>query len=160
MILVEIIAFGASDVAVAAVFGVLQAAFLLCLLVFCCWARKASGGLTSPWPGLMFLALLVAVAWSLTPFGPGGPHPVWRYLGPEGGSITIDRSSVVINILRLLGLACLFAASQIIGASETRRRALFWYLLLALGAFAMLAIINHVGVRGRTRLDGDPVEPQ
>lgn len=152
LILIEMIAFGASDVAVAAVFGVLQAAFLLSLLIFCGWARKASGGLTAPWPGLMFLALLVAVAWSLTPLGPGGAHPVWRYLGPEGGSITVDRSSVFINILRLLGLACLFAASQIIGASETRRRALFWYLLLALGAFAALAIINYVGLNGRSRL--------
>ncbi|USQ95760.1 O-antigen ligase family protein [Caulobacter sp. RL271] len=159
MILVEIIAFGASDVAVAAVFGVFQAAFLLSLLLFCGWARKASGGATSLWPGLMFLALLVAVAWSLTPFGPGGAHPVWRYLGPHGGSITVDRSSLVINILRLLGLACLFVASQIIGASETRRRALIWYLLLALGAFAALAIVNHVGLRARPRLTATLLSP-
>ncbi|UAL10884.1 O-antigen ligase family protein [Caulobacter segnis] len=159
LILAEIIAFGSSDVAVAAVFGVLQAAFLLGLLLSCGWARKVSSGLTSVWPGLMFVALLVAVAWGLTPFGPGGAHPVWRYLGPEGGSITVDRSSLVINILRLLGLACLFVASQIIGASETRRRALIWYLLLALGAFAALAIMNHVGVRARSRLTATLLSP-
>lgn len=159
LILTEIIAFGASDVAVAALFGVLQAAFLLGLLVSCGWARKAPSALTAPWPGLLFVALLVAVAWSLTPFGPGGPHPAWRYLGSEGGSITVDRSSVILNILRLVGLACLFLASQIIGASETRRRALVWSMLLALGAFAALAILNHVGFRSRTRLVATLLSP-
>lgn len=159
LVLVEMIAFGASDVATAAVFGAVHAAFLLGLLIFCKWARKVPSALTAPWPGLMFVALLVAVAWSLTPFGPGGAHPVWRYLGPEGGSITVDRSSVVLNILRLVGLACLFIACQIIGASEARRRALVWFLLLALGAFAAWAIVDHVGWRAKTRLTATLLSP-
>jgi len=159
LLLIEVIAFGASDVAVAAVFGAVHAAFLLGLVVFCRWARKVPSALVAPWPGLMFVALLVAVAWSLTPFGPGGPHPVWRYLGPEGGSITVDRSSVVLSILRLVGLACLFLASQIVGASETRRRALVWFLVLAFGAFAALAIIDHVGLRAGRRLTATLLSP-
>lgn len=159
LVLAEVIAFGASDVAVAAVFGALQAAFLLVLLATCAWARKAPGALLTVWPGLMFALLLVAVSWSLTPFGPGGAHPVWRYLGPEGGSITVDRSSVWLNVLRLFGLACLFLTSQIVGASESRRRALIWYLLLALGAFATLAIIDHVGLRAGRRLTATLLSP-
>lgn len=159
LVLAEVIAFGASDVAVAAVFGALQAAFLLVLLATCAWARKAPGAPLTVWPGLMFALLLVAVSWSLTPFGPGGAHPVWRYLGPEGGSITVDRSSVWLNVLRLFGLACLFLTSQIVGASESRRRALIWYLLLALGAFASLAIIDHVGLRAGRRLTATLLSP-
>lgn len=159
LVIAEIIAFGASDVAVAAVFGALQAALLLGLLAFCGWARKVPGVLTSPWPGLLFAALLIAVAWSLTPFGPGGAHPVWRYLGPEGGAITVDRSSVLLNILRLVGLASLFLASQIVGASETRRRALVWFLVLALGVFAAVAIVDHVSLRAGHRLTATLLSP-
>ncbi len=152
LVIAEIVAFGASDVATAAVFGALHAAFLLILLATCGWARKVPGVLTSPWPGLLSVALLIATVWSLTPFGPGGAHPVWRYLSDHGGAITVDRSSVVLNVLRLVGLACLFLASQIIGASETRRRVLVWFLLLALGAFAAVAIVDHVSLRAGHRL--------
>ena len=159
LVVAEIVAFGASDVAVAAVFGALHAAFLLILLGTCSWARKVPGVLVSIWPGLLFVLLLIVTAWSLTPFGPGGAHPVWRYLGAEGGAITVDRSSLVLNLLRLAGLACLFVASQIVGASETRRRALAWFLLLALGAFAAIAILDHVSLRAGRRLTATLLSP-
>lgn len=159
LVLAEIVAFGASDVAVAAVFGALQAALLLGLLAFCGWARKLPGAVISIWPSLMFLAVLVATAWSLTPFGPGGAHPVWAYVGPHGGSITLDRSSLLLNLLRMVGLACLFLAAQIIGASESRRRVMVWWLLLGLGAYAALAIIDHVSLRAGRRLVGTLLSP-
>lgn len=159
LVLAEIIVFGASDVAVAAVFGVLQAAFLLTLLTTCGWARRVSSVLAAPWPGLVFVALMIAVAWSLTPFGPGGAHPVWAYLGEGSGSITVDRSSVALNLLRFLGLACLFLAARIVGASETRRRVLFWWMVLALGAFAGLAIVDHVSLRASRRLTATLLSP-
>ena len=152
LVLAEVIVFGAGDMVVAAVFGVLQAAMLLGLLVSCGWARKLPSVLASPWPSLMFLAVLIATAWSLTPFGPGGAHPVWLYLGAKGGAITVDRSSLLLSLLQLMGLACLFLTAQIIGASETRRRAMVWWLLLALGVFAALAIIDHVGLHAGRRL--------
>ena len=159
LVLGEVIVFGASDVAVAAVFGVLQAAFLLVLLASCGWARRVPSVLTAPWPGLMFIALIIGAAWSLTPFGPGGPHPVWAYVGEGAGSITVDRSSVVLNLLRLVDLACLFLVARIIGASETRRRLLVWWMLLALGAFAALAIIDHVSLRASHRLAATLLSP-
>lgn len=152
LVLAEIIAFGASDVAVASLFGALQAAFLLVLLLTCGWARKVPSVLTAPWPGLLFIATLVATAWALTPFGPGGAHPVWSYLGNGDGAITVDRSSLILNLLRLVGLACLFLAAQIVGASETRRRALVWWLVLGLAAFAAVAIIDHVSLHAGQRL--------
>ncbi|PIB94242.1 O-antigen ligase [Caulobacter sp. FWC2] len=159
LILAEIVAFGASDVAVATVFGVLQAAFLLVLLATCRWAQKVPSVLTAPWPGLLFAGVLVAAAWSLTPFGPGGAHPVWSYLDRNGGAITVDRSSLILNLLRLVGLACLFLAARIIGASETRRRALVWWLLLGLTAFAAVAIVDHVSLRAGRRLTATLFSP-
>jgi O-antigen ligase len=159
LVMAEIAAFGASDVAVAAVFGALQALFLLVLLATCGWARRVPTILTSPWPGLLFLAVLIGAAWPLTPFGPGGPHPVWAYIGQSGGSITVDRSALILNLLRLIGLACLFNAAWIIGASETRRRALIWWLLLALGVFAALALVDNVTLRRGGRLAATLLSP-
>lgn len=159
LVLAEIVAFGASDVAVASVFAALHALFLVGLLASCPWARKIPSVLAAPWPGLVFAALIIAVCWALTPFGPGGAHPVWSYLGDGEGAITVDRSSLLLNVVRLLGLACLFVAARIVGASETRRRALIWWLVLALGAFAALAIINHVSFRPKFRLVATLLSP-
>lgn len=159
LVVVEVVAFGASDVAVASVFAAVHALYLTILLATCAWARKVPTGMTAPWPGLMFAVLIVAVCWPLTPFGPDGAHPVWRYLGDSGGAITVDRSSLVLNAVRLLGLGCLFMAARLIGASETRRRTLVWWLVLALGAFAALAIIHHVSFRPRSRLVATLLSP-
>ncbi|WP_297507464.1 O-antigen ligase [uncultured Caulobacter sp.] len=159
LLLAEVVAFGASDVATAAVFNALHAAFLLVLVTTCAWARRSPSALGALWPGLLSVALLIATAWALTPFGPGGAHPVWRYLGDHGGALTVDRSSVALNIIRLAGLGCLVLAGQIIGASETRRRALFWWLLLALGAYAALAIIDYVSLRADGRLTATLLSP-
>lgn len=159
LVLAEIIAFGASDVAMAAVFGVVQAAFLLALLVSCGWARKVPSVLSAPWPSLIFIGLLVVTAWALTPFGPGGAHPVWSYLDKNGGAITVDRSALMLNLLSLVGLACLFLASRIVGASETRRRALVWWMVLALAAFAALAIVDHVSLHAGRRLTATLFSP-
>jgi O-antigen ligase len=159
LVVTEIVAFGASDVAVAAVFGVLEALFLVVVLATCGWARRVPSILAAPWPSLMFLAVLIATAWSLTPFGPGGPHPLWTYVGQAGGSITVDRSSLILGLLRLLGLACLYQGAWIIGASETRRRALMWWMLLALGVYAALAIVDHVTLRGGRRLTATLLSP-
>jgi O-antigen ligase len=76
-----------------------------------------------------------------------------------GGAITVDRSSLILNLLRLVGLACLFLAAQVIGASETRRRALVWWLLLGLAAFASVAIIEHVSLRAGLRLTATLFSP-
>jgi O-antigen ligase len=159
LIVVEVAAFAASDVVTASVFAAVHALFLAGLLVSCGWARKVPVQLLAPWPGLIFIALIVAVCWGLTPFGPGGAHPVWAYLGDGAGAITVDRSSLLLNVARLLGLACLFLAARIIGASETRRRALVWWLVLALGAFAALAILDHVSFRPKSRLVATLLSP-
>lgn len=155
----EIVAFGATEHAVGQAFAALHALFLVVLLTSCAWARKVAAGMASTKLWAAFAALMLAVGWALTPFGPGGAHPVWQYVAADGGSLTVDRSAVWLSLLRLCGLACLFLAAQIIGQSETRRRSVFWVLLLALGAYAALAIIQHVSTRATGRLTATLMSP-
>lgn len=159
LIFAEIIAFGASELAVSSAFAALHALFPIVLLATCGWARNTARQGVSPTLWLPFAILMLVTAWALTPFGPGGPHPVWLYVEPNGGAITVDRSSLILNLVRLGGLACLFLAAQIIGSSETRRRALFWFMLVALGAYAALAILQHVGVRATGRMTATLLSP-
>jgi O-antigen ligase len=80
LVFLSVIAFGASEIATASLFAGLYAAFLIGLLASCRWARrdlvKLSGAKVQM---ALFALLLVAVSWSLGPFGPGGAHPVWSY---------------------------------------------------------------------------------
>ncbi|WP_340645147.1 O-antigen ligase family protein [Phenylobacterium sp.] len=95
-------------------------------------------GLTAP--AMLFgLVILVGVV-QLTPWAPGGPHPVWAYVGYGPGSTTIDRSSTVAELIKLMGLACIFLVGALTGASDRRARAavnvtLGLGLILALWAF-------------------------
>ena len=74
------------------------------------------------WPGLCFLAVIAAALLSLTPYGPGGPAPVWSYIGVSPGSVSINRTATIIEIIKLLGLAAIFALGGVMGASDGRAR--------------------------------------
>lgn len=160
IVFVAVLAFGASDVATAAAFSGLYALFLLGLVVSCGWARRdlvRLAGLRTQ--VLLFLVLVLAVLWPLTPWGPGGPHPVWRYLSPTGGSLAIDRSAALLNVLQFMGLACIFLAARIVGASEQRGRWFFRIAVLAIGAYAAMAFADHVGLRRTPRLTATLLSP-
>jgi len=148
-----ILAFGASDTAVAAVFAGLYALSLVILLAACGWARRdlaRLGGWTVP--AVLAGLLLVAVLAPMTPWSPDGPHPVWTWL-PDGlAASTLDRSAVLLNVLNLLGLFCLYVAARVVAASQTRGRRLLAFMLWGLGIYAAGALANHVGLRGEGRM--------
>lgn len=160
MVFLAVLAFGASDVMTATLFSGVYALYLLILLATCDWARRDLGRL----PGLgiqatAFALLIAAVLWPLTAWGPGGPHPVWSYLPGQLGSLTVDRSALLLNVLQFFGLACLFVSARLIGASETRGA---WFLraaLVALAAYATAALIDHVSVRRSARLVATLLSP-
>jgi len=153
LVFMAVLAFGASEIATACLFSGVYAAFLLGLLATCSWARRDLArlrGLAVEAP--LFLLLLLAVLWALGPWGPGGAHPVWSYVPGKLGALTVDRSALLLNVLQLLGLACLFLAARVIGVSEARGR---WFLriaVLAIGVYATLAFVDHVGLRRSNRL--------
>lgn len=90
----------------------------------------------------LLLGLVLAVGlWSLTPYVPGGPHPVWTYVGLKGGA-TVDRSTTIVEMIKLLGLACFFVLGAAAGARDDRARWALQLMVVAGGVFALWAFIG------------------
>lgn len=90
-------------------------------------------------PGLLFLLVLAIGAWSLTPWVPGGPHPVWTYVGLKGGA-TVDRSATTVELVKLMGLGCFFLLGAAAGARDERARFAARATVLAGALFGLWAI--------------------
>lgn len=70
--------------------------------------------------GIAFLVVIAVVAWSLTPYVPGGPHPVWGYTNTAPAAGTADKSLTAIELIKLGGLACFFLVGAVVGAQDQR----------------------------------------
>jgi len=90
---------------------------------------------------LLFGLVLAVGVWSLTPYVPGGPHPVWSYVGLKGGA-TVDRSTTIVEMIKLLGLACVFIVGAATGARDDRARWAILLMVVAGGVFALWAFIG------------------
>jgi len=96
-------------------------------------------------PGLALAAVIAAALVSLTPWAPGGPHPVWEYVGAAGRAATLDRSTTLVEIVKLLGLGCLFLAGAAAGATDERARTtlnLTIFLGFIFGLWAFFAYVT------------------
>lgn len=100
-------------------------------------APKAWRGLAAP--GTLFALVFAVSLWSLTPGIPGGANPIWTYVGPSMASAAVDRGAVLSELLRLLGLGCIFLTGRLYGAEDDRARLLFQWLATAAGLFALWA---------------------
>ncbi|HEY8572890.1 O-antigen ligase family protein [Phenylobacterium sp.] len=99
-------------------------------------------------PALLFAVVVGAALWSLTPWVPGGPHPSWAYLEISPGAGTINKSATLIEILKLVGLGCVFLVGLAAGASDNRAR-LALNMILGVGApYALWAFFAFVVGRG------------
>lgn len=107
-------------------------------------------------PTLLFAAVLLVAALTLTPFTPGGPHPIWAWAGFDGAS-TINRSATIVEMVKLCGLACIFLLGALQGVGGDRARATV-EALLALGALysaiALLTFLAGVQLAPGGRLSG------
>lgn len=134
----------------------------------CLWAGLAFIGLARPrlraefarldglgLPALLFAAVILVAIWSLTPFVPGGPHPIWAYSGVSPGAATIDKSQTLIEIFKLLGLACVFSAGAMTGSADARARLAINAILAVGTVYAAWAFLAFVGTRetGASRLE-------
>ena len=96
------------------------------------------------WPGALFVLTLLVALWSLTPYVPGGPSPVWAYVGEAHGAATVDKSATLLEIIKLMGLGCLFLVGAITAASDARARTAV-QLVIGLGAvFSLWMFFIHV----------------
>jgi O-antigen ligase len=160
LVFAAVLAFGASDIGTAAVFAGLYAVFLAGLLATCGWARRDLVRLKR-WRvlALLFSGLLIAVLWPLTPWGPGDAHPAWSYLPGVAGSLTVDRSALALNVIQLLGLACLLVAGRIVGGSDARARWLLRAAVFAVALYALVGFMDHVTMRRSSRLAATLLSP-
>jgi len=109
--------------------------------------RNDLAGLRVGWPAAFFGLTVLAVLWSLTPFAPGGPHPVWLQVGISPGASTIDKSQTLLELIKLLGLGVIFLLGCILGRNERRARTAF-RVVLALGAgLGLWAFLAFAGGR-------------
>lgn len=97
-------------------------------------------GLTAP--AILFLLTILVALWTLTPWTPGGPHPVWAYVGVSPGASTIDKSATLIEIVKLFGLACIFLVGCSTGARDDRARYAIWLTLILGVVFGLWAFIG------------------
>ncbi len=105
----------------------------------------------------VFVAVMAVGFWSLTDAMPSGVHPLWIWAGREEGAATIDRSATVIELLKLMGLACFFVLGCLLGARSERARKTLTALLAIGAVWALWAFVTFLGSGQRlsaTRLDG------
>src|SRR5207302_7095005 len=114
-------------------------------------------------PGLLLAVTLAVALWSLTPWTPGGAHPVWAYVGVSPAASTIDKSATSVEIIKLLGLGCMFLIGAATGARDERARFAVQLLVLAGVVFGLWAFIGGVtgaiAQTGGHRLEAHFVNP-
>jgi O-antigen ligase len=109
-----------SDVAMAMGFAT---ALILGFCLFDPWLRQDLLRLKGlALPALAMAASVAAALLALTPWGPGGAHPVWDYVGAPARSVTLDRSTSLVEIVKLLGLSCMFLVGAAAGSSDALAR--------------------------------------
>lgn len=101
-------------------------------------------------PALLFAVVVAVALWSLTPFTPGGAHPVWAYLGISPGAASIDKSSTVIETLKLLALGVVFVVGAATGGRDPRARLAINSLVVFGGAFTAWALLQFAINRAAT----------
>lgn len=107
-------------------------------------------------PAIAFGLTLAVGAWTLTPWTPGGPHPVWAYEGLGLGASTIDRSSTIAELIKLMGLGCFFLAGAAVGGHDARARFAVRSTIiagLALGLWAFIGTMTGALVTADRRLE-------
>ena len=144
LLFLEHLAFGGGRREIALGFAAVQGLALAVLILVAPWARQALArpiGLRVP--AIAFGVVVLVALWSLTPWVPGGPHPVWTYVQAPAAA-AIDKSAVLIQLIQLSALACVFLLGWILGADDDRARYLFGVLVLAAGGFAVWAFLQHL----------------
>lgn len=127
---------------------------LLCAALTRSQSRAELAGMTPVWPLIALFALVIGLALlSLTPWAPGGPHPIWEWIdGRQAASL--NPSATMVEVIKLIGLATVFLLGCLMGATPERARrglqAILWlgavYALIGLVLFLSGAQVAH-GVR-------------
>lgn len=115
--------------------------------------------LAPAWPLVALLFAVIGVAlWSLTPFTPGGPHPLYVWAGTDVRTASIDRGATAVEIAKLLGLAAAFGVGALQGVSRGRGQATLEGIVWAGGVYAAISLVTFLAgaqvAQGGGRLSG------
>lgn len=112
---------------------------------------------------VLFALTLGVAAWSLTPWAPGGPHPIWAWAGIQNGSITVNRPATLFEIAKLLGLASIFLVGCLQSAKQSWARATVTSVLLLGAGYGMISLLSFFTAAqlagGGDRLSGGFLSP-
>lgn len=153
-------AWGANNMLAGQVLTVALAALLALFLS----RRGAAQALTSAglpgWPGALFAGVLI---WTtLAVFAaPGGADPAWAWIDQPGVG-ALNRSAAVLEIVKLLGLGCIFAVGVLAGARRSTATFTLQAALAASAVWAVIALVSYLAgwqVADTPRLTGGFMSP-
>ncbi len=87
-------------------------------------------------PALCYLIVIAVGLWTLTPWTPTGPLDAWRVVTASGAA-TLDRSATLLEVLKLLGLACAFLVGIALGGKDERAQRTITWLVVGGALFAI-----------------------
>lgn len=150
------VAFGANQTAAALWFTAILGLALTVTLASP--LRQGLFDLAPTWPLIsLFLAVIVVALWSVTPFLPGGAHPLYGWAGMSGGTGSIDGGATVVEIAKLLGLAAAFLAGALQGLRRSYGQATLEGVVWGGGVYAAISLIIFLSgaqVAEASRLSG------
>jgi O-antigen ligase len=114
------------------------------------------------WVVVPFAVTIAVAALSLTDLIKSAVHPIWAYSGISPGKISVDPSSTIVEIIKLLGLGCLFLAGTATGISGRRVRYAINIALIfgaALGVWSVVGHLTHTIYETSWRLEGHFMNP-
>ena len=107
-------------------------------------------------PAALFALTIGIAALTLTSLTPGGAHPIWAWAGLPGAS-TVNRTATLLEIFKLLGLACVFVVGCLSAARADRARGVVEMVLglgAAYAAISLLTFLAGMQVATGSRLTG------
>jgi len=94
-------------------------------------------------PAGLFALTIGIAALTLTSLTPGGAHPIWSWAGLPGAS-TVNRTATLLEIFKLLGLACVFVVGCLAAARGDRARGTVEMVLGLGAAYATVSLLTFL----------------
>lgn len=141
LLYIEHMIFGANRADLSLFFALVHLVLLLAALTTRT-GRRALEYAPLAWVAAPFALVLLAAAFTLIPFGGKIGHPLWTYVSPAGGSISLDPAATRVEMVKLLGLAALFCLGIVVGAKRERADTGLKALSYVGGAYAAWAFLN------------------
>ena len=120
------------------------AGLALSVLLLTNWGRSAAAHLaTLSIPAALFFALLLYGLFSLRD-ARSAAEPLQALANRPSNSIAIDRSRALIELIKFLGLGCLFVSGFLLGRSGSRKKAFLQAFVIAGGVYAAAALASFL----------------